>query len=239
MAADLWPSMRWTALAFAPDEIARDAAVWRRSCGVTRGMPAQFAVGTGEEECLGRLAGARLLEERVEHLDVRHRARFVVLRRTHVDLGADLDGVAFDREAAPGGVDVADAERDHLAPADSGVRENQDDAGCVSGFAGEAIDLSVVEVDAAAHALALGLHALGRVAMMRRSSTASSRMDDRTPKARLTVVADRSAPSAATQFWIVVRLMSLTRTSRQRGSTWTRHPISSAIAGPRTRGGSA
>ena len=41
MAADLCPSIRSTALAFAPDEIANDAAVWRRSWGVTRGMPAR------------------------------------------------------------------------------------------------------------------------------------------------------------------------------------------------------
>lgn len=43
MAADLWPSIRWTALAFAPEEIANDAAVWRRSWGVTRGMPGRVA----------------------------------------------------------------------------------------------------------------------------------------------------------------------------------------------------
>lgn len=72
------------------------------------------------------LAGAGLLEERVEHLDVRHRATLVILRRADVDLAADLDGIAFDREAAPGGVHIAHAERDHLAPADAGVREHQE-----------------------------------------------------------------------------------------------------------------
>ena len=37
MAALAWPSIRWTALTLAPALIASDAAVWRRSCAVTRG----------------------------------------------------------------------------------------------------------------------------------------------------------------------------------------------------------
>jgi hypothetical protein len=37
MAADAWPSIRCTALTFAPAEIASDAAVCRRSCRVTAG----------------------------------------------------------------------------------------------------------------------------------------------------------------------------------------------------------
>ncbi len=38
IAADAWPSIRCTAFTFAPELIASDAAVWRRSCGVSRGI---------------------------------------------------------------------------------------------------------------------------------------------------------------------------------------------------------
>ena len=69
MAADLWSSMRWTALAFAPDEIARDAAVWRRSWGVTHGIPARRTC----RRC-GDAVGAR-------HRDRGRRGRLAACRR--------------------------------------------------------------------------------------------------------------------------------------------------------------
>lgn len=87
----------------------------------------------------------------------------MVLRSADGDLGADLDGVSLDREAAACGVDVSDAERDRLPPADPGLRENKYDTRRVAGLAGETIDLPVGEVEATAHDLALGLHPLGRV----------------------------------------------------------------------------
>lgn len=34
--ADLWPSIVWTTLTFAPAAMASDAAVWRSACGVSR-----------------------------------------------------------------------------------------------------------------------------------------------------------------------------------------------------------
>lgn len=42
MAAELCPSIRCTALTLAPADTANDAAVCRRSCGVTRGAPASL-----------------------------------------------------------------------------------------------------------------------------------------------------------------------------------------------------
>ena len=43
VAAEACPSIRWVAFMFAPAEIARDAAVCLRSCGVSRGTPDRHA----------------------------------------------------------------------------------------------------------------------------------------------------------------------------------------------------
>jgi hypothetical protein len=55
MAPDAWPSMRWTALTFAPADIARLAPVWRSSCGVELDAPMALAAASNQSRRALRL----------------------------------------------------------------------------------------------------------------------------------------------------------------------------------------
>jgi hypothetical protein len=56
IAADWWPSIRCTCLTVAPDATASEAAVWRRSCGVSSPNPVEATAGSQTRRCqfLGR-----------------------------------------------------------------------------------------------------------------------------------------------------------------------------------------
>jgi hypothetical protein len=59
MAPDAWPSMRWTALTFAPADIARLAPVWRSSCGVELDAPMALAAASNQSRRALRLRRRR------------------------------------------------------------------------------------------------------------------------------------------------------------------------------------
>src|SRR4029453_5792119 len=93
IAAEACPSIRWTAFTFAPAEIARDAAVCRRSCGVSRGTPERATApanhprvllgmklpsGAGKTSAVGDLS-LRLAQACFEQLGKWHGASLVAL----------------------------------------------------------------------------------------------------------------------------------------------------------------
>lgn len=150
MAASLCPSIRCTCWTEAPDAIAREAAVCRRSCGRRPVSPVRLiapdhptppvrapdhiSVGTREHQIARPATGHEL--DQLGHERARHRnlSRLVVLcRRPHL-VAAVLRHRRSHEQPAPQLVDSLYSQRDALTEAEPADAESQDHQSIVAGL---------------------------------------------------------------------------------------------------------
>ena len=144
MAAEACPSISCTALTLAPAAIARLAAVWRSSCGVSPSSPTLLrsrieeprpevriaqhpALWSGKHQIGGGLPGQAVRQLVGQEAGDRNRASLMGLGRADdhptVNFGDRFD----DLDPAPGQVDPAGGQGHELAPAQAGVGQDSDE----------------------------------------------------------------------------------------------------------------
>lgn len=99
-----------------------------------------------EDEVARALARERARQVGGKKRRERHGPALVRLGRAPGEVSPDVDDVLGDFDAPPIGVDTADLERGELAPAQAGVREDEDDAAQLPRADRERVHLPVGEV---------------------------------------------------------------------------------------------
>jgi hypothetical protein len=93
----------------------------------------------------GRLRGGLRREGGAEECRERDGAPLVALRSANDGVPSDFDGILGDDDSASREVEVADAERGDLTPAETGVSEEQDQSFVLAARCGEIADLLMAE----------------------------------------------------------------------------------------------
>lgn len=104
----------------------------------------------------------------------------MVLRRPNFYDGPHLNSVFLNQKSPPQHVQVLDAQSRRFTPPQTAVGQHEDQRGVLAG-SGQGMHLLVAEVDVRLLYLARETDAPGRILMVRRSLTASSRTAARTP----------------------------------------------------------
>src|SRR5215207_727290 len=141
MAAEAWPSICWTTFTFAPERIANDAAVCRKSCGLRPSSPAAWHAGLntilrqllsrrvlprGEDRFVRLLSPAAFLDGNGKLDRHRHGAGLVGLGRRPGQLAANLCNALDDIQPPTFRVEAAHFERRQLSEPETGKGQAQD-----------------------------------------------------------------------------------------------------------------
>jgi hypothetical protein len=113
-----------------------------------------LAEASREDEVARLLALSLRREGGAEECRERDGAPLVALRSANDGVPSDFDGILGDDDSASREVDVADAERGDLTPAETGVSEEQDQSFVLAARCGEIADVLMAEVAMSAGDLA-------------------------------------------------------------------------------------